>query len=154
MTTTYNPVEQTVLTTTNNVLNTQKDFSNFTAYNNELIIYAAAVCIGFATKDMISDIMNEAILPLLVFITKKSFSRFIFYKIIENLKDFPVISLILEKIAIIIWIVIVWIVILWLTYLVFTKLIKIDIISRNVNFIQDIIKYAIRQEQPANKTSQ
>lgn len=55
------------------------------------------------------------------------------------------IALILEKFGII-WIVIVWIVIIWLTYLVFTKLIKIYLASRNVNFIQDIIKYVIRQE--------
>jgi large-conductance mechanosensitive channel len=138
---------QTAFDSTNSILNLQKNFSNFTSYNGTLIIYAAAVCIGFATKDMISDIMNTAILPFLLFWSKHSIIGLLFIKIIDKFKKYPTFSLFLIKIGSIFWIILVWIIILWLTYFIFTKLIKVDVISNRVYFLQDIIKYATKQEQ-------
>lgn len=141
-------IGQSIINTTDNIRNVQHDFSNFTAFNNMLIVYAAAVCIGFATKDMISDLMNEAVYPFLLFWTKHSITGYLFKKTLEKVKNNPILYTILHKIGAIFWIIFVWIIILWLTYFIFTKLIKIDLISDKINIIQDITKYLTNQEKP------
>lgn len=148
-----NYIGQTVITTTDDIRNVQHDFSNFTAFNNILIVYAAAVCIGFATKDMIKDLMDEAVYPFLLFWTKYSMTGYLFKKILEKIKHNPIVYIIVHKIGAIFWIIFVWIIILWLTYFIFTKLIKIDLISDKINIIQDITRYLTNQEK-SYKTKQ
>ena len=143
-----NYIGQTIINTTDDIRNVQHDFSNFTAFNNVLIVYAAAVCIGFATKEMIADLMNEAVYPLLLFLTKNSITGYLFKKTLEKVKHNPTLYIILHKLGAIFWIIFVWIIILWLTYFIFTKLIKIDLVTDKVNIIQDIIKYITKQEKP------
>ena len=142
-----NYIGQTVTTTTDDIRNVQHDFSNFTAFNNVLIVYAAAVCIGIATKEMISELMSEAVYPFLLFWTKNSITGYLFKKTLEKIKHNPILYIILHKLGAILWIIFVWIIILWLTYLIFTKLIKVDLISDKINIIQDITRYLTNQEK-------
>jgi large-conductance mechanosensitive channel len=136
-----------IINTTDNILNIQKDFSAFTAYNNLLIIIAAAVCIGFATREMITDIMNTVLLPLFLFLTERTLSVQLYKKIIEKSKSIPILTMIFIKFGEIVWIIFVWIIILWMTYLIFKKLIKIDLLTEKINVIQDITKYLTNQEK-------
>ncbi len=136
-----------IINTTDNIRNIQKDFSSFTTYNNLLIVIAAAVCIGFATREMITDIMNKVIFPILLFWTERSVSVQLYKKIIEKSKSIPFLSMLLIKFGEVLWIIFVWIIILWLTYVIFKKLIKIDLLTEKINIIQDITRYLTSQEK-------
>jgi large-conductance mechanosensitive channel len=142
-----NYIGTAILNTTDNIRNIQRDFSSFTTYNNLLIIIAAAVCVGISTREMISDIMNNAIYPILLFWTENSISVKLYKKIIEKTNSFPFLTMLLLKMGEILWIIFVWIIILWMTYFIFKKLIKIDLISEKINVIDDITRYLTNQEQ-------
>lgn len=139
-----------IINTTNSVQNAENDFKNFTAFNNLFIIFASAICVGMATRDMISDIMNKTILPLLLYLTEHNIYHSIYIKIVHNTKLYPTLNVILIKFGELIWIFIVWFIILLLTYIIFRKVIKVDLVTSKVNIIQNITRYITGEEKKKN----
>lgn len=140
-------IGQKIINTTDDLKNVQKDFANFTAYNNLFIIIAASVCIGIATRDVISDIMNDTLLPLIAFIFKHGIFYLLYNKILTITHKHPTLNIIIQHIGKLIWLILVWVLTLFLVYFIFKKLIKIDFISDKINFVQDVTKYLTKQEQ-------
>lgn len=116
----------------------QSKYMNFTAYNKALVLGAAAICIGLATKEAISSIMNEVILPFLKYISKTSliyvFYLFLLQKSIHN----KIINAMILGLGKIIWIFLVWLLILYTTYIVFQYVIKFDMITDKLDFVSYI----------------
>jgi large-conductance mechanosensitive channel len=140
-------IGRTIIDTTEHVKNVQKDFLSFTGYNQMFIVTASAICIGIATKDMVTDVMNEAILPVITFITQKSISYFLYTKALEKTMKYPLVNILLQKVARLLWLLLVWLLILYVTYIAFKGLIKLDLVTDKINIIQGVTKYVTRQEQ-------
>lgn len=119
----------------------QQDFMKFTAYNNVLIISAAGICIGLATKEAISEFLNDIILPFIVFLSKHS----VFHQFIKNSVDrtssMPYLFEFLKAILKTSWIFTVWLLILYITYIIFQKIIKIDLVTPRVDLVESATKY-------------
>lgn len=146
-------IGKTILTTAESVKNTQKDFQKFTAFNNYFIIIASAVCVGIVTKDAISDIMNEAILPVIVFLGKKSISYFLYTKALEKTTSYPIVNLLLQKFGRLIWIFLTWLLVIYVSYVLFKKLIKFDIVSSKADLVEDVTRYFTGQEKRSRPTT-
>ena len=125
----------------NKIKNAQREFLNFTAYNNMLILCAAAICVGLATKEAISDIMHEIILPLILFFGKRSLDYFVYLKALEHSIHLPWLHYLIKGIGKLICIFLVWLIILYITYIIFKGIIKIDIVSDKVNIVQGTVNY-------------
>ena len=119
----------------------QQDFMKFTAYNNMLIIGAAGICIGLATKEAISEFLNDIILPFIVFLSQHS----VFHQFIKNSVDrtssMPYLFEFLKAILKTSWIFTVWLLILYITYIIFQKIIKIDLVTPRVDLVESATKY-------------
>jgi hypothetical protein len=123
------------------IKNIQKDFMNFTSYNNILILGAASICIGLATKDAISDFMNQVVLPFILFLANGSVTYLSYLKAVQHSLKFPWLNAIVKACGKTVWILLVWFLILYITYAVFKKIIVIDLITSKVNLVEDLKKY-------------
>jgi len=122
----------------------QQNFLQFTAYNNMLIIGAAAICIGLATKEAITQLLNQVILPLILYFGKTSLNYFVYLKALEHSMHLPWLHNLIKGIGRTLWIFIVWIIILYLTYVVFKQVIRIDLITSKVNLVESAANYIHR----------
>lgn len=138
-------IEQTVVQTTEPVRRFQQNFKTLTT-NTVIVLVACAVCIGFATKDMISNIMNESILPIISYFAVKSIPYFLYNKALQISKYNEILTLIISKLGLSIWIILVWIITLYLTYIAFRIITRIDVITDKVNMIQGISKYILGEK--------
>lgn len=145
-------IQKTILTTAENIRNSQKDFQQFTAYNNLFIIMASAVCVGIVTKDAISDIMNEAVLPIIIFFGKKSISYFLYTKILKKTATYPILNLVIQQFGKLIWIFLTWLLVIYIAWIVFRKLIKIDLVSSNVDLLENITRYVSGEKKITSPT--
>lgn len=141
-------IGKTIIDTTENIRNLQKDFSSFTSYNEMFVMFASAICVGMATRDMVSDIMNETLLPLVLFISQRGITYLVYTKLLEKTTTYPTLKLVIQHIAKLAWIVLVWILTLYLVYLIFKKLIKLDLITDKVDLVQGVTGYLMRKEPP------
>lgn len=119
----------------------QQDFMKFTAYNNMLIIGAAGICIGLATKEAISEFLNEIILPFIVFLTKHSIFHQFIQRSVDRTSSMPYLFEFLKALFKTSWIFTVWLLILYITYIIFQKIIKIDLITPRVDLVENAAKY-------------
>ncbi len=140
-------VGKTVLTTTETIKANQKEFQKFTAYNNLFIVMASAVCVGIVTKDAITDIMNDAVLPIIIFFGKKTLSYFLYRKALEKTSSYPILNLFIQRFGKLIWILLIWLLVMYVTWILFKKLIKFDLVSGKAELIEDITKYVTSQEK-------
>lgn len=145
---------KTIIDTTENVRKVQSDFQKQTSLNNMFIVIASAVCVGIITKDTISDIMNEAILPLVLFFGKMSISYFVYTKALEKTANWPAINIILQKLGKLLWIVLIWLLVLYVVYILFKGLIKIDLVTGKIDLLQGVTSYVTRQEAPKHYISE
>jgi len=116
----------------------QSKYMNFTAYNKALVLGAAAICIGLATKEAISSIMNEVILPFLKYISKTSLIYIFYLFLLQKSVHHKLINSLIWGLGKILWIFLVWILILYSTYLVFQYVIKFDLITDKLNLVSYI----------------
>jgi hypothetical protein len=133
----------------------QTKFKDFTRYQPFLII-AAGVCVGLATREMISAIMNDSILPIVDFILKNTLMYNAYAKFLEEItfqKSFfyLFLKLILRKIGSIIWLLLVWFITIYISYIIFSKLIRLDLVSDKIAMLQATTKYIVDQEKPSYK---
>ena len=119
----------------------QQDFMKFTAYNNMLIIGAAGICIGLATKEAISEFLNEIILPFLMFLTEHSIFHQFVRRSVDRTSSMPYLFAFLKAVFKTSWIFTVWLLILYITYIIFQKIIKIDLITPRVDLVENAAKY-------------
>ena len=140
-------IGKTLITTAETIKTNQKEFQNFTAYNNLFIIMASAVCVGIVTKDTISDIMNEAILPIIVFFGKKGISYFLYTKILEKTVKYPILNLLISRFGKLIWILLTWILVMYIAWILFKKLIKLDLVSSKASLVEHVTKYVNGEEK-------
>lgn len=140
-------VGQRIINTTETVKKAQQDFQSFTTYNNTFLVVASAICVGIATKDMVTDIMNEAVLPIVTFLTERSISYFVYSRTLEKTAKYPFLNLLLRKLGSLLWVVLVWLLILYVTYIAFKALIKIDLVTDKVELIQGVTRYVTGQEK-------
>jgi large-conductance mechanosensitive channel len=138
-------IDQSVIQTTEPIRKFQQNFKHFTT-NIIIVLIACAVCIGFATKDMISSIMNESILPIISYFAVKSIPYFLYNKALQISKYNEIITLIIHKLGLSLWIIIVWILTLYLTFIVFKLITRVDVLTDKVNLIQDISKYVLGEK--------
>ena len=141
-------VEATIMQTTDSLKIFQKNFTSFYAYNYIFIIVAAAVCIGIATKDMVSGIMNESLLPIIDVFIAKSIPYFFYNKALEYSTKHQFIHLLIRKLGRMIWNILVWILILYATYIVFKTLSRVDLITGKVDFVQSLTRYVSGETPP------
>jgi large-conductance mechanosensitive channel len=119
----------------------QQDFMKFTAYNNMLIIGAAGICIGLATKEAISEFLNDIILPFIVFLSQHSMFHQFIRSSVDKTSSMPYLFEFLKAILKTSWIFTVWLLILYITYIIFQKIIKIDLITPRVDLVESATKY-------------
>jgi hypothetical protein len=135
----------------------QTSFKDFTAYQ-PFIIIAAAVCIGLATREMISTIMNHSILPIIDFIIKHGLIYNIYTKLMSEIKQgtffYLLLKLVLNKLAYVLWLIIVWFITIYITFIIFTKLIKLDLVSDKLAILDTTTKYIVDQEKPSYQLQQ
>jgi large-conductance mechanosensitive channel len=136
-----------IIDTTESVKSAQKDFQKFTTYNEVFLVTAAAICVGMATRDMVTDIMNEVILPVVTYMIENGISYFLYKKALERAGSYPLLYQVLSKFGHILWIVLVWILILYVTYVAFKALIKIDLITDKADIVQKITRYITQEHK-------
>ena len=128
----------------------QTSFKDFTTYQ-PFIIIAAAVCIGLATREMISTIMNDSVLPILDFIIQHGLIYNAYAKLMSEIKGGTflnlLLKLVLSKFAYVIWLIIVWFITIYITFIIFTKLIKLDLVSDKLAMLDTTTKYIVDQEK-------
>ena len=127
--------------------NFQKQFQTFTAYNNVLISIASAVCIGMATKEVITNIMNEILLPIIASLSNTSITYILYKKAVEHTKFSGFLNAIIIYFGKFIWIMLVWFLILYLTYVLFKTLIKTDLLTGKLQLLEDITRSFTKQEK-------
>jgi len=139
-------VGQSIFNTAEEVKNFQKSFQQFTAYNIAFVTIAAALCVGMATNEMITHIMNDALLPLFTFIAQRNIAYYMYNKVLDMSIKYPILTMVIRKCGRIIWLMLVWFMVLYLTYFIFSYAIRFDIMGRQINLVQSISKLFTRQE--------
>ncbi len=117
-----------------------KTQSDFMSFNKALVTIAAAICVGIATKEAISNIMHDIILPFLGFIIHKSFTYILYNKAMHLVKN-KYLTAIIASMGRLVWILLVWLIILYITYIVFKKIIVIDFVGDKVNTFNKLKNY-------------
>jgi hypothetical protein len=135
-----------ILHTTQELKKEQKQFIEFTTYG-VFIVIASAICVGMATRDLISDAMNEAFLPLIMFFGKTNMFYIAYTKLLEKTQKMSFVYVLLQKLGKLIWIILIWFLTLYLTYFIFQKLIRVDLITDKIDFISNITKYFTSDEK-------
>jgi large-conductance mechanosensitive channel len=131
----------------------QQDFMKFTAYNNMLIIGAAGICIGLATKEAITEFLNDIILPFIVFLTQHSVFHQFFQRSVDQTSSMPYLFEFLKAIFKTSWIFTVWLLILYITYIIFQKIIRIDMVTPKVDLVESAAKYVTYNNNEAHSKS-
>jgi large-conductance mechanosensitive channel len=106
--------------TTTNIENDLNKFKSFRT-NNQLIIFAAAVCIGLATKETISNVMNNILLPIITFMARTSIYYFVYDILLKKFNENSFYFKVLEKFGLFIWYLLLWFVIIIITYIFLNK---------------------------------
>ena len=136
-------VEQTIIQNTEPIRKFQQDFKRSVTSNFTILIVACAVCIGFATRDMISNVMNESVLPVLTYLALKSIPYLFYNKALQFSKRYEILTLLLRKLGTLIWIILVWIFTLYMTYIVFRSIANVDLVTGRVDLVQGVTKYVL-----------
>lgn len=116
----------------------QKDFMSFAAYDKVFLTVAAAICVGLATKEAIGNLMNEVILPFVLFISKGSIAYIAYSTALEKTIKIGWVHAFLQAMGKMIWIFVVWMIILYITYAVFRKLITVDYVTPRVEMVENV----------------
>ena len=146
-------IGKAIIDTSESIRKVQHDFQNFTSYNALFVVMASAICVGMITKETVTDIMNEVVLPLILFLGKRSISYFIYTKALERTASYPAINLLLQKLGHLVWIMIVWILVLYIVYVIFKRVIRLDFVSGKVDLVQNVTGYVTKQEAPRRHVS-
>ena len=109
---------------------------NFTAYNHVLVMIAAAICIGIASKEAITNIITELILPLLVFMSKKSISMIMYNSLLQHTMHIKWLNALITGLGKLMWILFTWVIVLYCTWIVFKYVITIDLVTQKVNMVE------------------
>lgn len=131
-------IGNTILNTTHKV---QEDYDLFKTYTTQkqIIIIASAVCIGFATKEVITNIMNEIILPFLT-----SIGTYTLFQFALNNVHNKFIYIIIKKTGLLIWFIFSWLIIIFIVYLFLTKFIQINPLAFDLSVINTGTKFIFR----------
>lgn len=146
-----NDIGETIISSTEKIKKFNNEFKSFTT-DKYLIVGAAAVCIGFATKDAIEGIMNQAILPVLKVLANASPLYLLFTYIKSKTIKMPILHVVLDKLGLVIWILIVWFLIIFVSYILFNKVLSVDIVGQPIRFIQtNTNEYILKQPSEQQK---
>lgn len=130
-----NDIGQTIISSTDKIKQFNAEFKSFTN-DKYLILGAAAVCIGFATKDAIEGILNQALLPILKILANASPLYLLFQYVKAKTSKAPIIYALIDKLGLVIWILIVWFLIIFVSYILFKKVLSVDLVSQPISLIQ------------------
>jgi large-conductance mechanosensitive channel len=122
---------------TQNINTINNDFKKY-AYNDQLILMAAAVCIGMATKDVIQTLLNDTLYPALKFIVTNSLYYWIFTILKKKSASTPFIVNTLNVIGQIAWLFLLWSIIVFVSFVLFKKLLNYNIISSQLSFYNQV----------------
>lgn len=147
-------IENAIIQTTESIKKFQNDFKSFVSSNFLFLVIASAVCIGFATKDMVSDVMNESILPLITHFAVKSIPYFFYNKALEYSNKHSVFHLIIRKVGRGFWLILVWILTLYITFIVFSSISNIDLLTGKMDIVQRLTRYVVGEERNGYPTYQ
>lgn len=123
--------------TTHNINNINNDFKKY-AYNDQLILIAAAVCIGISTKDIIQKLLNDTLYPALKFIVTNSLYYWIFKILKKKSSSTPFIVNTLNVVGEIVWLFLLWSIIVFISFVLFKKLLNYNLISGQLSFINTV----------------
>ena len=123
-----------IYNTTENAKKFHKDYNDFIA---AFAVISAAVCIGLATKDMVTEVMTEVVLPVITLIVEKSLSYSVYQTLVRHTPNMFW-ELVVTKVAKTVWIVVIWMLVIFVTYLAFKVLMRVDIMSSKINAIRNI----------------
>ena len=122
---------------TYNINSINNDFKKY-AYNDQLILVAAAVCIGVATKDIIQTLLTDTLYPALKFIVSNSLYYWIFTILKKKSASTPFIVNTLNVIGEIAWLFLLWSIIVFISFVLFKKLLNYNIISNQLSFYNTV----------------
>lgn len=129
-------IGNTIVSSTESIKKFNDNFKSFTT-NQTLVLVAAAVCIGMATKDAIEKILNQVIYPFIASIAKISIAFILYKKALENTQSYKTIHSVLESIGAVFWIFIVWSIIIFFSYILLKKVLVVDFVKPHLQFVED-----------------
>lgn len=135
-------IKNTLSTTTNTIGEFNTDFHKFSS-NTTMIAIAAGICIGMATKEIIQNIMNDVLLPLLQIMINNSLYYWAYKLLLKSSLSKPFINKLLKIIGTIIWLFLVWSVIIFISFVLFKKLLNYNLISMQLGNIHKIGGYGL-----------
>lgn len=120
-----------------NIESIQNSFSKYASADKGILLIAGGVTIGLVTKELITSIMNDIILPILIYFNDHSILLIYFKTFLHNLNN-SFVEIAVSKVLLLIWLISIWFIIIFLIYIIFSKLIKMDFVTERVNFIKKI----------------
>jgi hypothetical protein len=141
------PIGQQIINGTEKVKQMQQNYRSSISENHAILIIAAAICVGIATRDVIADVMKDAILPLVLYLVKMGIPYMIYDRIKSSFARHTVLHVIISKLGNVIWLLLIWVMTLYLVYLVFAKLVGIDLIGNQVKLIQLATSYVFQEDK-------
>jgi large-conductance mechanosensitive channel len=121
--------------TTDNIKKEYRDYRSF-INNQNLIIIAAGVCIGLATKDVVFGILNELVLPAIISLTKTSFMTLLYQQMIRKTHQMTLIH-VLKGVGKFVWYILTWFITIIIVFIMFVKLLHVDIVASKLDFLAD-----------------
>lgn len=121
--------------TTDKLKKEYRDYRSF-INNQQLIIIAAGVCIGIATKDVVFGILNELILPAIISLNKTSFMIVLYNQLMRKTRNMTILN-ILKGFARFIWYILTWFITIIIVFIMFVKLLNVDLVGSKLDFLAD-----------------
>lgn len=118
-----------------------EDYKKNILFNNYLILISTAVCIGFITKEVTTNIFNDILLPIINILLGKSIGYNIYLKLKIYFKDSRIFFFLLEKSGLFIWYIILWFVMIYSVFILFNYIIKFGVFDNQIKLIKKISKY-------------
>lgn len=124
-------LSETLYYTGKEAKNISEDYVSF-LMKGSVIIIAAGVCIGVATKDVIQKLLDQVLLPFLQLIAHTSVPYMIYKKIIAVSKNHPYFNIFLNILGNTIWLFLTWSIIVFVSYLFLNKLVKFNLVNEQL----------------------
>jgi large-conductance mechanosensitive channel len=139
-----NVVGETLSSTNNAIYSINNDFMNY-VLGGSLIVIAASVCIGVATKELVFQFTDDILGPIASSMKKINIIYMIYEGIRTTFKPNKSALFALEMLFKTVVIFLKWSLVLFLTYLLFVKVIKMNYITTELTVISKLGK--VIQEQ-------
>jgi large-conductance mechanosensitive channel len=130
-------LRENIYYTTDNIQKKYNEFNKFTT-NEQVIVVAIGVLIGLATKEVITNIMTEIVLPMFI-----QFGSYNLYNLILSKIKNKSANIVVQKLGLLIWYLLTWIIVLFIAYLFLTVVININPLGTDLKIINTAANYLL-----------